>query len=76
VGNSGNSADVVLNELARAKKKSKKPENIGWNAAEDRVCDMLEMGIVDPVKVSRSALENAVSVATTFLTLDAVVCES
>lgn len=50
--------------------------NVGYDAKEDKiVSDMLKSGIVDPVKVTRSALENAVSVAAMFLTTEAVVAE-
>lgn len=49
--------------------------NIGYNAAEDIITDMVEAGIVDPTKVVRSALENAVSAAIMFLTTEAVITE-
>lgn len=45
----------------------------GYNAATGDWVNLLEAGIIDPVKVSRTALENACSVATTFLSLDAVI---
>lgn len=46
---------------------------VGWNAASDCVENLLDRGIVDPLKVTLSALENSLSVARTFLELDAVV---
>lgn len=50
--------------------------NIGFNAAEDKIVnDMIREGIVDPLKVTRSALENAVSVAAMFLTTEAAIAE-
>ena len=47
----------------------------GWDAEQDRWGDMFELGIVDPVKVSRSALENAISIASLVLTTDTLVAE-
>jgi chaperonin GroEL len=49
--------------------------NHGWDADNDRWGDMFELGIVDPVKVSRSALENAVSIAGLVLTTETLVAE-
>ena len=48
---------------------------MGYNAATDEWVDMIETGIVDPTKVTRSALQNAASVAAMFLTTEAVVAE-
>ena len=45
----------------------------GFDAYEEDYCDMLERGIVDPVKVTRSALQNAASIASTVLTTESVV---
>ena len=47
--------------------------NIGYDAMNNEYVDMIEAGIIDPVKVTRSALQNASSVAATFLTTDAAV---
>ena len=69
VRNAGGSADVVLSKL-HSKKFVK-----GYNAATDEYVDMIEAGVLDPVKVTRTALENASSVAITFLSLDAVIVE-
>lgn len=49
--------------------------NHGWDADKDRWGDMFELGIVDPVKVSRSALENAVSISSLVLTTETLVAE-
>ena len=68
VENAGVSADVVLNELDRNAGK-------GYNAATGEYVDLVKAGVVDPVKVTRTALKHAASVAVTFLSLDAVVCE-
>lgn len=73
VENAGHSKEVVVNELQRSK--TVDTPNLGYNAATDKYVDMIEEGIIDPVKVTRSALKNAASVATTFLSLDAVVVE-
>ncbi len=48
---------------------------MGYNAATDEWVNMIEAGIVDPTKVTRSALQNAASVAAMFLTTEAVVAE-
>ena len=47
----------------------------GFDAYNERYCDMLESGIVDPAKVTRSALQNAASIASTVLTTEAVVSD-
>jgi chaperonin GroEL len=49
--------------------------NEGWDAEKDRWGDMFELGIVDPVKVSRTALENAVSISSLVLTTETLVAE-
>jgi chaperonin GroEL len=49
--------------------------NHGWDAEKDAWGDMVELGIVDPVKVTRSALENAVSIAALVLTTETLVAE-
>ena len=49
--------------------------NYGYNATNGDFIDMFEAGIIDPVKVTRSALENASSVASTLLTTSALVTE-
>jgi chaperonin GroEL len=53
----------------------KQPENIGYNAATGEYVDMFKAGIVDPTKVTRSALQNAGSVAAMLLTTEAVVTD-
>jgi chaperonin GroEL len=50
--------------------------NYGFNAANDTYGDMIEMGILDPTKVTRTALQNAASVASLMLTTECMVCES
>lgn len=51
--------------------KAREPETVGFNAATEEYVDMIESGIVDPVKVTRSALQNAASVAGMLLTTEA-----
>jgi chaperonin GroEL len=70
--NAGQSKDVILSELKRAK--SGDPR-VGYNAATGEYVDMVVHGVIDPVKVTRTAFKNAASVATTFLSLDAVIVE-
>lgn len=67
--NAGKEGSVVVNEVNRADK------GIGYNAATDKFENMIEAGIVDPTKVTRSALQNATSVAALLLTTEAVVAE-
>ena len=50
--------------------------NYGFNAANDTYGDMIEMGILDPTKVTRTALQNAASVASLMLTTECMVSES
>jgi chaperonin GroEL len=67
--NAGKDGAVVL-EKVRSEK-----GNIGYDAAKDKVCDLLDAGIVDPKKVVRLALQNAASVATLLLTTEALIAE-
>ncbi len=69
VSNAGEEASVILNSVADGK------GNHGYNAASGDFGDMIEMGILDPTKVSRSALQNAASVAGLLLTTEAMVAE-
>ena len=68
--NAGVEGAVVLNTVAGSDK-----TNFGYDAANDQYGDMLEMGIVDPTKVCRSALENAASVASMALTTESLVAD-
>ncbi|WEV71859.1 chaperonin GroEL [Bifidobacterium sp. ESL0790] len=65
--NSGVSGDVVFNKVREL------PEGQGFNAATNTYEDLLEAGVADPLKVTRSALQNAASIAGLFLTTEAVV---
>ena len=51
----------------------KSDSNLGYNAKTDEIEDLYKVGVIDPVKVTRMALENAVSVATLFLTTECVI---
>ncbi len=68
--NAGFDPGVVANNVENAEN-----ENIGFNAATGEYVDMFEAGIVDPAKVERVALQNAVSVASLLLTTEATVSE-
>ena len=70
VTNAGGEASVVLNAVAAGK------GNYGYNAATDEYGDMIEMGILDPTKVTRTALQNAGSVAGLMLTTEAMVADA
>ena len=60
---------MVLNKVAEGK------TNFGFNAQTGEYGDMVEMGVVDPTKVARFALQNAASVASLLLTTEAMVAE-
>ena len=66
--NAGVDDGVVVKEVL-----SNDDENYGYDALEDKYCDMFEEGIIDPLKVTRTALESAGSVASTLLTTECVV---
>ncbi len=68
--NAGLDGSVILNEVLKANK-----ANFGFNALTNEYTDMVESGIIDPTKVTRSALENAASVAGVFLTTESVVAD-
>ena len=70
VTNAGYDAGVVANEVEKSTN-----ENLGFNAATGEYVDMFEAGIVDPAKVERVAMQNAVSVASLLLTTEATVTE-
>jgi len=70
VTNAGEEASVVLNEVAAGE------GNFGYNAATSVYGDMIEMGILDPTKVTRTALQNAGSVAGLMLTTEAMIAET
>lgn len=69
VSNAGYEASVVLNKVAEGK------GNYGFNAATGEYGDMLEMGILDPTKVTRTALQQAASVAGMMITTECMISE-
>ena len=68
--NAGVDGAVVVNTVLSAKK-----ANYGYDAAKDVYCDVVKKGIIDPTKVTRSALQNAASIASTLLTTESAVCD-
>ncbi len=69
VANAGAEPSVVMNKIVEGK------GNFGFNAQTEQFGDMVEMGVLDPTKVSRTALQNAASVASLLLTTEAMVAE-
>ena len=69
--NAGKEGAVVVNEVA-----NNSDPNYGYDAALDEYKDLVKAGIIDPVKVERSALENAISVAGMFLTTEALIVDA
>ncbi|MDK9691808.1 chaperonin GroEL [Azospira sp.] len=69
VANAGDEPSVVVNKVVEGK------GNFGFNAATGEYGDMVEMGVLDPTKVERTALQNAASVAGLMLTTDCMVAE-
>ena len=65
--NAGLDGSVIVNKVKESK------EGVGFDAYTEEYVDMMEDGVLDPVKVTRSALQNATSVASTFLTTEAAV---
>jgi chaperonin GroEL len=70
VTNAGDEASVVINQVASGK------GNYGYNAATGEYGDLVEQGVIDPAKVTKTALVNAASVAGLLLTTDCAICES
>jgi chaperonin GroEL len=68
--NAGEEGSTILSKVLQG------TGNFGWNAATGEYGDLLEMGVVDPTKVVRSALQNAGSIAGLILTTDAMVAEA
>ena len=70
VTNAGEEGAVVIDEVV-----NNKGGNIGYNAANGEYGDMFDLGIVDPVKVTRVALENAISVVSMMLTTESIITD-
>ena len=69
VNNAGDDGSVVLNNVAN------KEGNYGYNASTGEYGDMIDMGILDPTKVTRTALQNAASIAGLLITTEAMIAE-
>jgi len=69
VTNAGYEASVIVNKIAENK------GNFGFNAATGEYGDMVELGILDPTKVTRTALQNAASIASLMLTTECMIAE-
>jgi chaperonin GroEL len=72
--NAGRDGAVVVEEVRR-RQKSKKNPNIGYDVMGEELADMYQKGIIDPVKVTRSAVENAASIAAMILTTEALITD-
>ncbi len=72
--NAGEDGSVVVQNVRRLQKE-KNDKNIGYEVLSDSYVDMLEKGITDPAKVTRSALENASSIAAMILTTEALITD-
>lgn len=68
--NAGKEGAIILQEVERLS------ENFGYDAREDKFVDMIATGILDPMKVARCALENALSIASMLLSTEAIVAEA
>jgi chaperonin GroEL len=69
ISNAGGEASVILAKITNGQ------GNFGYNVATDEFGDMIKMGILDPTKVTRSALQNAASIASLMITTEAMVAE-
>lgn len=69
VANAGLEGAVIINKVKESDR------GVGFDALKEEYVDMIEAGIIDPVKVTRSALQNATSVASTLLTTESVVAD-
>lgn len=65
--NSGKNGSVILEQL------QEKDLSFGYNATTDEFCNMYDFGIIDPAKVTRSAIQNAASIASMILTTECII---
>ncbi|WIG58011.1 MAG: Heat shock protein 60 kDa family chaperone GroEL [Ktedonobacterales bacterium] len=72
--NAGQDGAVVVEAVRRAQKEHKN-KNIGFNVLDEKTEDMVEAGVIDAAKVTRSALENAASIAAMILTTEALITD-
>ncbi|HID37092.1 MAG TPA: chaperonin GroEL, partial [Ghiorsea sp.] len=68
--NGGGEASVVVNEIAKSK-----DANFGYNAATEEYGDLVKMGVIDPTKVTRTALQHAASIAGLLITTEAMIAD-
>ena len=75
--NAGSSADIIIEKVKSKNKRRKKngKSMLGWDFKNNRMVDMTNAGIIDPSKVTRVALQNSVSVASTLVTTNNAVIE-
>jgi chaperonin GroEL len=74
VANGGRDGSVIVEGVRRAQRE-KGNNHIGYNVLTDEYVDMVEAGIIDPAKVTRSALQNATSIAAMILTTEALITD-
>ena len=72
--NGGQDGAVVV-ETVRRKQNEAKNQKVGYNVLGDKYEDMVEAGIIDPAKVTRSAIQNAASIAAMILTTEALITD-
>ena len=70
VQNSGSEGAIVVENV-----RSNKNANYGFNAATEQYEDLVKAGVIDPTKVTRTALQNASSIASLMLTTEAMICD-
>lgn len=68
--NAGKEGSVIVRDLFK-----EKDPNVGYDAQNEKMVDMIETGIIDPTKVTRTALQNAASIASLMLTTEALICD-
>jgi chaperonin GroEL len=73
-GNAGKDGAVVI-EMVRRAQKEQNSTNVGYDVLSDQYVDMVQAGIIDPAKVTRSAVENATSIAGMILTTEALISD-
>ncbi len=69
VSNAGGEGSIVVQEVRKAK------QSFGYDVASGQHCDLVKAGIIDPTKVTRSALQNAASIASLLLTTECIITE-
>lgn len=70
VQNAGGEGSIVVEKVRQAKE-----QNFGYNALTDTYEDLVQAGVIDPTKVTRTALQNAASIASLLLTTEALIVE-